>query len=642
MAWGLRIALAVAAALIPAAAANATTYCVGSYPGCSGTSEPTVQAALTASEGTAGNDSVYIGDGTYTGPFTWDPSGVSGTLAIIGHSQTATHLSAGSATVLKLGSDSNSAVASVSGIGITIPAGAATGLSTSGNVSGVTVTRTSMTVCATGISAAGDAAVQSVTVDMGAENECGNSGVTLYQQATLSNSTVAAGYAVEATGGQHTIRRTTVTADYTGVESCGNNVSEVDNVLVRLRGDNAIAFDTYTNRCGGSTSVSTQTISHATVIGTGAEEQTLAHVSAPSNGSNAATATLTSVVSDGVPVTAYRQSADGNSAFQSQITFRNSLVDLTHQQAQGPGQIVDGGGNLTGAPLFADAANGDFRPLWNSPLVDHGSTAPLDASSESTFDLLGRSRIADGDGDGVPRRDIGAYEYHGPVPRLAGPASATVGAVLGYDASASSDPDTDTLSFTWSFDDGAAAVGPQVQHAWATPGAHKVSLTVVDTTGLIARTSLTTVVATPGSGGGGPGGGGSKDTTAPAIGALKLSPARFLVARGSTPTSAKLRKGTTIRFTLSEAASVKLTITAKGRRSGRKCVAKRRRGKACTLTLGTLTRTRVPAGSVKLAFTGRIGRKALRPGRYTLTAVATDAAGNRSSARKATFTIATA
>jgi hypothetical protein len=609
MARGLRIALAVAAALIPAAAANATTYCVGSYPGCSGTSEPTLQAALTASEGTPGSDSVFIGDGTYTGPFTWDPSGVSGTLAIIGHSQTATHLtvpappSPTSATVLKLGSDSNSAVASVSDLGFTIPSGSVTGLQTSGNVSSVTVTRTGTSSCANGILASGNAAVQSVTVDMAAEDQCGNTGVNLYEQATLSDSTVAGGYAVEATGGQHTIRRTTITADYTGVESCGDNVSEVDNVLVRLRGDNATAFDTYTNRCGGSTAVSTQTISHATVIGTGADGQVLAHVAAPSNGSNAAAATLTSVVADGVALTAYRESADGNGPSQASITFRNSLVDLTHQLAQGPGQVVDGGGNLTGAPLFTDAINGDFRPLWNSPLVDHGSTAPLDPSSESTFDLLGRSRIADGDGDGVPRRDIGAYEYHGPVPRLAGPASANVGAVVAYDASASSDPDTDTLSFTWSFDDGGAATGPQVQHAWTTPGAHKVSLTVTDTTGLVARTSLTTVVTAPGSGGGGgPGGGGAKDTTAPAL-------SKVSVRRDK-------HRHVIVTLRLSERAKVTFKATRKVRRRPK--------------TLRTRTVT-LAAGTRKVD----LGR--LSAGKATIALSAVDAAGNR--ARTKTVTL---
>src|SRR4051794_27047062 len=125
MTRGLRIALAAAACLIPAATASATTYCVGSYPGCSGTAESTVQAALTASSGTGTADSIFIGDGTYSGALTWDPAGVSGTLSIVGQSQDATHLtvpapsSGNSATVLKLGSDSNSAVASVSSIGIT-------------------------------------------------------------------------------------------------------------------------------------------------------------------------------------------------------------------------------------------------------------------------------------------------------------------------------------------------------------------------------------------------------------------------------------------------------------------------------------------------------------------------------------------
>ncbi len=66
-----------------------------------------------------------------------------------------------------------------------------------------------------------------------------------------------------------------------------------------------------------------------------------------------------------------------------------------------------------------------------------------------------------------------------------------------------------------------------------------------------------------------------------------------------------------------------------------------RRAQRCTriVTRGTLTRvSRLGRNSV--AFSGRIGSRRLSPGRYQATLVATDAAGNRSSPRTISFTIA--
>jgi hypothetical protein len=55
--------------------------------------------------------------------------------------------------------------------------------------------------------------------------------------------------------------------------------------------------------------------------------------------------------------------------------------------------------------------------------------------------------------------------------------------------------------------------------------------------------------------------------------------------------------------------------------------------------IGTLLRRHRPAGVNTLRFTGRIGRRALRPGAYVAFIVATDLAGNRSPRRRTTFTI---
>jgi hypothetical protein len=135
------------------------------------------------------------------------------------------------------------------------------------------------------------------------------------------------------------------------------------------------------------------------------------------------------------------------------------------------------------------------------------------------------------------------------------------------------------------------------------------------------------------------------DTTAPVISGLKASPATFHVSSKSTAVSAKKKKvpkGTKIRFTLSEAAKVSLKIERRstGHRKGKKCLAKRRTGKRCAIytSKGTLRRSG-RSGSNSVAFSGRIGKKKLPKGSYRITATATDAAGNKSRKKTATFKV---
>jgi hypothetical protein len=126
----------------------------------------------------------------------------------------------------------------------------------------------------------------------------------------------------------------------------------------------------------------------------------------------------------------------------------------------------------------------------------------------------------------------------------------------------------------------------------------------------------------PASDGGDVGSGGAPaDRTTPVITGLRLSPKAFAVASRSTAQAA-VKRGTTIRYELSEAA----TVVARIERTGTKRLA------------GTLRRTG-HGGSNRIAFSGRIGRKALRPGAYRLRVTATDAAGNRSVAQVVRFRV---
>ena len=139
-----------------------------------------------------------------------------------------------------------------------------------------------------------------------------------------------------------------------------------------------------------------------------------------------------------------------------------------------------------------------------------------------------------------------------------------------------------------------------------------------------------------------PGPGGGATLTASAF---KVTHNRFAVAKQKTAlTARKTPKGTTFTFKLSAAAVSRITIAQQlnGRRKGKRCVAPRRGLKRKCMRLkkvGTLTREHTKAGANRVPFSGRLGKRALRPGKYKATLVATDAAGHKSKPLALTFTV---
>jgi hypothetical protein len=128
-----------------------------------------------------------------------------------------------------------------------------------------------------------------------------------------------------------------------------------------------------------------------------------------------------------------------------------------------------------------------------------------------------------------------------------------------------------------------------------------------------------------------------------------LAPKVFAInrrGRAETPVaSQKRRRGTTFRYTLSEPARVVFGIrrARPGRRVGRRCVKPTRRNRArrkCTRYV-LVRRFAVPVGatSIRKRFSGKIGRRSLKPGRYQATLIATDAAGNASAPKRLRFRV---
>jgi hypothetical protein len=85
----------------------------------------------------------------------------------------------------------------------------------------------------------------------------------------------------------------------------------------------------------------------------------------------------------------------------------------------------------------------------------------------------------------------------------------------------------------------------------------------------------------------------------------------------------RVENKSTLKFSSSEAGKLSLAIAPAAKKGGPR---------------GTMTRA-IAAGKGRLVFRGRIGAKALPPGRYKLTVTARDAAGNGSKPISLSFTI---
>jgi hypothetical protein len=137
----------------------------------------------------------------------------------------------------------------------------------------------------------------------------------------------------------------------------------------------------------------------------------------------------------------------------------------------------------------------------------------------------------------------------------------------------------------------------------------------------------------------------------PVVTGYRMTNRTFVVADGGTPTMGssaavkKHKKGTIFTYTLSEKATVKIAISklTSGRRSKQGCLAptkKLRNVHRCVRLLGRGRLTRMShRGANKVAFSGRIGSRALKPGTYRATLTATDAAKRSSKPQTILFTI---
>ncbi len=126
------------------------------------------------------------------------------------------------------------------------------------------------------------------------------------------------------------------------------------------------------------------------------------------------------------------------------------------------------------------------------------------------------------------------------------------------------------------------------------------------------------------------------------LSAFVLTPTSFTGANFGPSVA---RVGTRLIYRVSEAATTTFTVqrATPGVKRGRSCVRRRpgARGRSCIRYVGVRGsfRHRDEAGLNTFVFTGRVGGRRLGRGRYRLTAVAADRAGNRSKPVRRRFRI---
>ncbi len=421
----------LACAVLPASGA-AKTICV-SKPGCVGKVVATVNAAAAEANSSAGADRIEIGEGTFTGAAMY--FGDMAAVDVVGAGRGKTILqTAGSAALTLSRADS-----SVSDLSVQIDDKSVLGIDLSGantKAERVEVTGAGVETSASdiGIILRRGGTVRDAVVTMPLHPQYADYGISLSPSnaadpanvpTLIENVTVTSGYAVNIRPGNRevTVRGAQLKGGTFGV----GIATPVPHVTLENVAASAFKRDEPNASANGVNVYGYDSAASATVVD-------LRHVTAnaPHRGGRAF-----SVQQQGVtPLTinavdsAFFGGRDteagsfdielggfktGTQMHVSRSAYRSTNIWSPEWILQGPGytKLHDDGGNvdLAGHPgqQLADLAAGDLRPVAGSVLVDNGTPGPLDPSA-SAVDAAGAPRLADGDGDGDVRRDLGAYE----------------------------------------------------------------------------------------------------------------------------------------------------------------------------------------------------------------------------------------
>jgi hypothetical protein len=429
LAGGLAVGIAAAlfAATLPAAA-SAADYCVAPNTNCGGANVGTFEQALDLADNATDADRVFLGAATYTAPTAsgYSYSQSSSTVEIIGHGtgQTIVTGPTASSNVLSL---FGGAGTSVHDLTILLPktvAAAARGLYTTGTARRVEVIEDPVQASyRTGVDLRSGGTLEDSSVTLG-DNlyttavDLGVGGGTVRRSVLSAPKGVISGY-----GG--TIERSRVTGANTGVGAY-RGVTTIARSVIRFSEGSGATGIYAGDQPGFSTKVNADGV---TVVGPSLPDTSGASSSTFLAADQSSEISLTNSIIRGVS-TALDAGAPAGATGHASVAASYSDYNPSGNSTFGANaSITQANVSNVGDGGFVDAANGDYHLRPGSWLLDAG-----DPATAQGLDLDGNPLVADGNADGIARRDMGAFELQ--PPSAAGGHAPASGAATSVDARA--------------------------------------------------------------------------------------------------------------------------------------------------------------------------------------------------------------
>jgi hypothetical protein len=425
----IAVPAAMVAGLALAPAAGALVYCVPNNavdPSCQ-TPQATLQAALTAANANAGNDTVRLGSGMFTAAnsFGFTYFNGDGNVSIIGVGQGQTTLTIPPDpgdmfyinNVLLL--DDSGGGSSVSNLTVSLPTPSNNNMFGSqyraveveqGQFDRVTVTAPATAINGYGFWVdTGPTTIDNSTVTFPPPG--GENGVIADGQMQIEDSSISAstGFLLRGSAAAtHSVKRSSINASDTGV-NLEMGTLNLESTQIDLGSSGSIGVRSTGN--SGVAEMASLNLDHATIVRTNAGGEGVRVEANDATQADSRTATITNTVISGLGIP-IRRIADNMDTANVTTDFSNynSAANSSSNGANGMGMITQT--NQTNlAPGFVNPAVGNYHLAPSSALIDIG-----DPNAPMGFDIDGDPRGLDGAPPCVPMamgtRDIGADEYN--------------------------------------------------------------------------------------------------------------------------------------------------------------------------------------------------------------------------------------